>query len=621
MTAHDYASSDAAALQAINQDLAALLHLPTLSFELGAEHAQGDGLIVCGLAGGKDVGKSTLINALAGATITSDTREVGRGTERPLAYVHEAARRAAAERLGGVSHPWQLEVAPHRVDAIRNLVLVDLPDFDSEFAEHAEIVRAVLPRLDRVIWVMTPRKIGDGAWTDLLPQVFKDPLNIRYVLNKVDELLADAEPLNGASKASRDSSAKSAEAFWQAQHRWVARNLQAVGQAADDDRRFLVAAAYPTPSAFLDRTAALWDDTQWHRNADERGAVAEIARLMAADLARLRDSVLAPLSESDSAAIKAANVRRERIEVTVRIRKHFDLDRVVESLSWACDPAAYQPAFEHELGPTVQDRLARAAQARIRSDAELAETLLHERLTQWPLLSLAYWPLGWLSRSVGRRMARDSAGPSALAVDRWDAGESELVERLDRVRAAALSEHARLAADLGVEEELPSAKAMARGVQAAADELAPRIESRWLDNARHMDRPPSGLSKITLWGLVLWFPLLQPVFEEVSRGYFETGQWTWMRAAARLVTTLSATHILTSLAVVLLVFVIIVAGMYSRRLRRVNAQRKALEGHTQAEAVAELLVAEVLVPLTAPWRRRLNRLTEITDRLRRLEEA
>ena len=59
-------------LLAINRELAAQLRMSCAQHSTGAEAALDDNLVVCGILGGKDVGKSTLINALARCSVSVD---------------------------------------------------------------------------------------------------------------------------------------------------------------------------------------------------------------------------------------------------------------------------------------------------------------------------------------------------------------------------------------------------------------------------------------------------------------------------------------------------------------------------------------------------------------------
>jgi len=56
---------------------------------LRTDAVDGEGFYLVGLIGGKEVGKSALVNALVGQEITASTY-YGPGTEHVVAYVHEA---------------------------------------------------------------------------------------------------------------------------------------------------------------------------------------------------------------------------------------------------------------------------------------------------------------------------------------------------------------------------------------------------------------------------------------------------------------------------------------------------------------------------------------------------
>ena len=110
MTEATVSTSALHGLQGINGELATLLHAARAELAAGSEAALSDDLVVCGILGGKDVGKSTLINALAKAPVSVDDAEVGEGTDRPMVYVHEASREAAAQRLSAIDRHVPLDV-------------------------------------------------------------------------------------------------------------------------------------------------------------------------------------------------------------------------------------------------------------------------------------------------------------------------------------------------------------------------------------------------------------------------------------------------------------------------------------------------------------------------------
>src|SRR4051812_38108054 len=72
---------------------------PVLSDQaLSTDSSNGDDFYLVGLIGGKEVGKSALINALVGQPITTITSH-GPGTEGVIAYAHAAQERALRELL------------------------------------------------------------------------------------------------------------------------------------------------------------------------------------------------------------------------------------------------------------------------------------------------------------------------------------------------------------------------------------------------------------------------------------------------------------------------------------------------------------------------------------------
>ncbi len=612
---------EAERLAGLNRELAELLRMPPLELAFGSEAAAQDELVLCGLVGGKDVGKSTLINALAKTCVAPVGEKPGRGTQRPTVFIHESARGLLERRLGHFAGQAEVEVSSHRSEGVRNVVLLDLPDFDSEFQAHAQIVRRVLPFLDRVVWVVTPRKIGDRAWAALTAEVLKDSNNVYFVLNKVDELLADflSPPSRQGRPAGEDG--RSGESFWFSQREWVAGVLEGLGHAHDGDRCFLVAAGFPDPDHFVGRVGGLWDDAHWTHHAQDRKAVVEIARLAAAELTRLRQCVLGPVAREQATALKAANRAFERGAAIERIRTHYRLDELVAQLTAVCDPSYQQQILNQAFGEVYCAQAAAALRRRMRPAAELADQLLQERVEQWPLLPLVYWPFGWLSRLLGRRLMFSPNEPTQAAFDPWEGDGLPLRQRIEGLRSRLLADHAGLVDQLRLEPDLASAKDLTTRVEGAAAALVPQFETRCRKGIADSDRRPRLLSKASLWLILLWFPLGQPVLEVALNSFSLPLRESAVRVAARLVAALSATHLLSSLAVVTAIFVVILAGMYRRRLRAVRKVLRETEDPLGAgspslsDDVDDLLVSHAVTPLMAPFQNRLRRLSAIGDEL------
>ncbi len=141
--------------------------------------------LVLGLLGGTGVGKSTLMNALAGSPIAS-TDHRRPHTDRVLIYHYTEHPIPAAVTQSRV--PWQ--AIPHDAENIRHLVLCDLPDFDSLVAANREMVLDFLEHLDVLVWVSSPEKYADARFYEFLALVPKAKEHFVFVLNKTDLLFA-----------------------------------------------------------------------------------------------------------------------------------------------------------------------------------------------------------------------------------------------------------------------------------------------------------------------------------------------------------------------------------------------------------------------------------------------
>lgn len=140
-----------------------------------------DSILTVGLMGGTGVGKSTVMNALAHENIASTSHRRPH-TDAVLVYRHSEV--PTPELTGGASLPRHEYV--HEAEEIRQVVLCDLPDYDSIEETHRETVLAFLNALDMLIWVISPEKYADGQFYDFLQLLPKDRGNCYFVLNKTD---------------------------------------------------------------------------------------------------------------------------------------------------------------------------------------------------------------------------------------------------------------------------------------------------------------------------------------------------------------------------------------------------------------------------------------------------
>lgn len=147
-------------------------------------------IYLIGLIGGKDVGKSSLVNALVGLPISAASA-AGPGTESVVAYAHSSARREVEELLQRAV-PGKFSVVTHENPALSRQVLVDLPDIDSVYADHIETTRRMLRHLLYPIWLQSIEKYADQQPQRLLARVAEgnDPRNFLFAVNKIDLLVA-----------------------------------------------------------------------------------------------------------------------------------------------------------------------------------------------------------------------------------------------------------------------------------------------------------------------------------------------------------------------------------------------------------------------------------------------
>ena len=123
--------------------------------------------LIVAFIGGTGVGKSTLLNRLAGKRIAKT------GIERPTShevtlYHHQSLSLQALP----VNLPLdKIKISQHADIAHQNIIWIDMPDFDSTELANKSLVLHWLPHIDVLIYVVSPDRYRDNqAWKLLLAE-------------------------------------------------------------------------------------------------------------------------------------------------------------------------------------------------------------------------------------------------------------------------------------------------------------------------------------------------------------------------------------------------------------------------------------------------------------------
>jgi GTPase Era involved in 16S rRNA processing len=123
--------------------------------------------LIVAFMGGTGVGKSSLLNRLAGRAVARTGVE--RPTSREVTLFHHES--VTINNLPEKLPIERIKIAQHDDEAKKDIIWIDMPDFDSTELSNKHLVLEWLPHIDVLIYVVSPERYRDDkAWRLLLSE-------------------------------------------------------------------------------------------------------------------------------------------------------------------------------------------------------------------------------------------------------------------------------------------------------------------------------------------------------------------------------------------------------------------------------------------------------------------
>jgi GTPase Era involved in 16S rRNA processing len=524
-----------------------------------------DAIYLIGLIGGKDVGKSSLVNALVGQPISQQT-SWGEGTHSVIAYAHASATDELRQLLER-EVPGRYRIVTHDVGSLRRQVLLDLPDIDSHWTEHVQVTRRMLRHMLYPIWIQSVEKYADQQPQKLLQQVAEgnDPSNFLFCLNKADQLVA-REGASAADELRGDYANRIARAL----------NLKS------PPRVHLISALQRDGFDLPELRRTLSNE----KSADNVERSIELAgRRRQRSLLRWLDGQQLP-----QRAGRAGRLLREAQELTAA--------RIIE------------PLLDEALPSITTDAAYRLA---------MLEPVMNLRLLRWPIVNVIQATMSPLMALLRANLSATAGGGTSAAalVDAHLSAPGRMITSLVQTTFAQLRQTdpavAQLYADRRLWDDLPAAGAAAQLSRAVTD-----VVQRQRDLATTKIAGRSGILAAPLrWlltiGAVLWFPIVQPLLEH---GLNDSIPANFLGLAKLLVPLLGASYLLHSAAFLVIWFVALWMLLRWDTQRRVN---RLIRRWASADVESDLSLAGACVrwmdELLEPLRLHERRTSDVAKRV------
>jgi hypothetical protein len=525
-----------------------------------------------GLIGGKEVGKSAMVNALVGRTITQST-SFGEGTQIVTAYCHASQADPLREMLDR-EVPGKYKIVTHELKNLVRQVLLDLPDIDSHWAEHVEITRRMLRQMLFPIWMQSVEKYADQQPQQLLAKVAagNSAANFIFCLNKVDQLVkAEGE---AAAAELRDD--------------YAGRIWRVLG-LNEPPRVFMVSAANPDQ----------FDFPALRKMLGVQKTVEEVGRGRQAAASQQGNSVLGWIARQNlpDQAQRLANLERDA-----------------------------QETLDARLGAPLLERCVPAMLDDPANRLTILDDCLKRRSARWPFLGIVQGLAAPVAAIFRRRLSLDQ--------QRGLEGAESLTEMYLRPDGKPLPQAVETAF-AQLQQSQPTVSALYRDrklwedrqadLAAAALQrgMAETLTRQRAEISRRVAGRPGPVGNLVRWaltiGAILWFPILQPVAQAALENSLTSGLRTALLAIVKALSVTALLQTLTFLAVWFFLIWLLVRWDTSRRVDR-QLQKWKTTDSTDPELSLPGNVLEWMDGLLEPIRTARTRLEDLVQRAESLKE-